>query len=176
MIKLKELIMEIPDITKSDTTVKADDKPLKSLNIKDVKGNLAIIRQSIPGSWIEEGFTLIYFMDSEESAKMMMQGKLPYLMVPQGTFMSGGSPVHDVWKKKFQKPGHEHILGLVQAHSDENRIYLNMLSVRPGYRRNSIASKMVGLLKSYFPKAKISHSSATDDGTAFLNSTGDLKK
>lgn len=168
--------MEIPDITKSGKTLSANNQPLKNLKVEDVKGNIVIIRQSVPNSFVQEGFTLVYFMDSDESAQEMVKGKLPYLMVPTGTFMSGGSPIHDVWKKRFQKPGHEHILGLLQAHSDEKNIFINMASVRPGYRRNSIASKMLDLLKKQYPNAKLKHSSPTDDGTSFIKARGDFNK
>ena len=52
----------------------------------------------------------------------------------------------------------------------EETIFINMISVRPKYQKNSIARKMVDMARKNFPNAKITHSSATPAGEKFNNS------
>jgi hypothetical protein len=136
-----------------------------------MRENIVIIRQpegSNPHPLIGVGSTWVYFMDSPKSAKLMKQGKIPYLMVPVGTGFHGGNPITDVWTKRFQKPGTEHILGLLQGHSDEKSIYIDMMSVRTAWRRNRINSLMIDALRSCYPKAKLEYSSPTQAGEKFI--------
>ena len=109
-------------------------------------------------------------MDSEESAQKMKAGEIPMLMVPQGTFSSGGSPISDVWSKRFAKKGTEHILGILEGTSNEDEIYINMMTVRPKYKRNTINTKMIQFLQKHFPNAKLSFSSPTEQGKKFISS------
>ena len=165
-------IMEMPQISRHGKKVVAGDEPLKGQNVEKVVGNIVVIRQETSGGFIPEGWTLVYFMDSEESAEAMKSGKVPYLLVPVGTFHSGGSPITDIWKKRFQKPGHEHILGVMQGHSDNENIFIDMLTVRPGFQRNHIAKLIMDRLQKTFPDAKITTSSRTDKGAAFCKGYG----
>ena len=165
-------IVEMPQISKKGTKVMAGDEPLKGQTVEKVIGNVVVIRQGTGGGFIPEGWTLVYFMDSEEAAEAMKKGEIPYLMVPTGTFHSGGSPITDIWKRRFQKPGHEHILGVLQGHSDTESIFVDMLTVRPGYQRNHIAKLMVDRLRKTFLDAKITTSSRTDKGEKFAKGYG----
>lgn len=165
-------VTESPMMTKKGETALAGDKPLKDQAVEEVTGNIVVIRQGKGGGFLAEGFTLVYFMDSDESAQAMKQGQIPYLMVPRGTFMGGGSPITDIWLKKFQKPGTHHILGVIEGHSDEETIFIDMVTVRPGWKRNHIAKLMMDRLKKTFPEAKLSTSTQTDDGQKLFQSYG----
>jgi hypothetical protein len=165
---VNKILNESPMISFIDNEVKADDKQLKKLPFVEVSENLVIIRQKDSGGFIPEGWTLVYFMDSPQAAEQMKQGQMSYLIFPRGTFYSGGSPITDVWKKKFQQQGHEHILGLIEGHSNNEEIYIDMMSVRKQYRRHSINTKMIEALKDLFPKAKVSFSSPTKEGSKFI--------
>ncbi len=162
-------LSEMATMSKQGKEAYANDTSLKNAKVEDVKGNMVMFRVPTDGIFAE-GYTLVYFMDSDESAKAIAEGKIPYLMIPRGSFHSGGNPITDVWKKKYQQPGTEHILGLLEGNSKDELIFLDMLSVRPGWRRNSIAKKMLELVKERFPKAKITTSSRTEDGSKFLKS------
>lgn len=159
-----------PDIDLVNKTVQANNIPLKNLDLNDIKKNIVMFRESNPNSFFGEGYTLVYFMNSEESAMDMKNNKIPYLMVPRGSFNSGGSPVTDIWKKKFQKPGTEHILGVLEGYSNENEIYIDMLTVRPKYQKNTIAKKMLDFVRHSYPNAIIKHSSPTQLGDKFNKS------
>ena len=156
-------INEMPQMSLKGKQAMAGDAPLKGMDVENVRGNVVFMRNDKPGFMVE-GFSLVYFMDSEESAQAMKEGKLPYLMIPRGTFHSGGSPITDVWKKKFQRPGTEHILGLIEANTSPEMIYIDMISVRPGWQRNHVAKLMIDILKRQFPQAKMETSSRTDKG------------
>jgi len=166
MAYINKPVMEMAQISKHDKTVMANDKLLRDMDVEEVRGNIVFIR-SESGGFVNPGFTILYFMDSDESAKMMAEGKIPYLMVPQGSFYSGGNPITDIWKKKYQKPGTEHILGVLEGNSNSENIFINMLTVRPGYQRNKIGTMLLKTVKNHFPDAKISTSSATPAGEKF---------
>jgi hypothetical protein len=165
-------ITESPLMTKKGTKALAGDEPLKGQSVEKVIGNIVVIRQPSSGGFFAEGWTLVYFMDSEEAAEAMADGKIPYLMVPRATFKFGGSPITDIWKKKFQRPGTEHILGVVEGHSDENTIFIDMVTVRPGWKRNHIAKLMMDRLKKTFPNAKLTTSTQTHHGQKLFKSYG----
>lgn len=160
-------ISEMADILLKNKTVLADDKPLKSLKVVDVSDNIVFIRQPTP-SFFAEGYTLVYFMDSTESAQKLSKGEIPYLMFPKGNFYSGGSPITDVWKKKYQQPGHEHVLGMLEGNSMPDEIFIDYMSVRAPYRRNRINSLMIDIIKESFPDANVTFSDATTDGKKFI--------
>jgi hypothetical protein len=166
-----DTLNEMPQMSLKDKTAFAGDTELKKADVDKVMGNIVVFRMD-KGGFFAPGYTLVYFMDSDESATAMKEGKLPYLMVPRGAFHSGGNPITDVWKKKYQKPGTEHILGLIEGNSSEEGIYVDMISVRPGWKRNSIASKMLQAIKKLYPQAKVGTSGKTDDGEKFFKSQG----
>lgn len=170
MIKLKEILSEMPDLTLKNKTAFVNDSPLKNLKVEDIENNIVVFRQDKENSFFPFGLTFVYFMDTEESAKLMAQGKIPFLRIPVGTFNSGGSPITDVWKKKFQKPGTEHILGLIEGITTEEKIFIDMISVRPGWQRNKIATLMYNKLKKDFPNAKLTTSDTTDKGEKWKKS------
>lgn len=161
-------IQEMPQMTLKGKKAYADDVPLKTMPVEKVKENIVVFRNPHESFIGPAGVSYVYFMDSKESASDMADNKIPMLMIPRGTFYSGGSPITDVWKKRFQKPGTEHILGLIEGISNDDIIYIDMISVRPGWQRNRIASLMMDMLKDMFPNAKVQTSSTTDKGEKFF--------
>lgn len=182
------LVEDMPDITKGDEgRIETPSGLLRDLSYDQVKENIVMLRQAKDGGFITKGTTFVYFMDTPENAKKMEEGKIPYLIVPEGTFSRGGNPISDVWSDEFAKPGTEHILGLIQGYSDEENISLEMASVRHDpergtdnpklddpdvneYRRNQIAKNMVRAITERFPNAKITHSSTTNQGAKLMKS------
>lgn len=168
---LNKLLLEMPQMTLApNKQVMAGDKPLEETPYLEVKENIVVLREHREGGFIPFGYTLVYFMDTPEAAEQLKQGMIPYLIVPKGSFYSGGNPITDVWKKKFQQKGQEHILGLIEANTTEQEIYVDMMSVRKDYRRNTINAKMIQALKEMFPSAQVKFSSPTDDGRKFIKS------
>lgn len=163
------LLNEMPQISLQGKTVLADDQPLKQVDVDQLTNNIVIFR--IPEDqqhFYKPGTTWVYFLDSEEAAQKMREGQIDMLVVPQGTSYSGGDPINDVWKKKFAKQGTEHILGFIQGFTNEDLINIQMMTVRPKYKRNTINTKMVQFLQKEFPNAKLSFEAPTPQGQKFI--------
>ncbi len=167
-------LFEMPNITRQGKTVMSDNSLLKFAKLDEVMPNILFFRTPAPppGSFslFAEGYSLVYFMDSEQSAQDMKDGKIPYKIIPRGTFYSGGSPITDVWKKKFHEPGQEHILGLIEGNTMPDRIYIDMMAVRPEYRRSKINTFMIEAMQRDYPSARVDYSNPTDQGKKFIKS------
>lgn len=161
------LLSEMPVISLQGKTVLADDKPLKEVDVDNIKNNIVFFRES--RAWIAEGSTWVYFLDSEEAAQKMKSGNIEQLVIPQGSYRSGGNPITDVWKKKHAKDGTEHILGILEGNTTEDEIYINMMTVRPKYKKNTITTKMIQFLQKIYPNAKLFFSDATPEGKEFIS-------
>lgn len=176
--QLKSLLVEMPQIAKQGKSVTADGQSLKDVPLDFVRGNIVVFRQPTE-SMFPAGFTLVYFMDSDESAQAMKEGKLPYKLVPDRSVSQAftSSPITDVWKKANDK-GQGGILGMLQGVTDDKEIYVDKMTVRPGFKRQSMTTKMVDTLKRRFPRAAVNFSSPTDEGSKFIKAyTGnDWKK
>ncbi|MFN9906950.1 MAG: hypothetical protein ACK56F_12655, partial [bacterium] len=101
------MLNEMPKISLIGKAVLADDKPLKELDVADLKDNIVVFRQPKKTMLLPEGFTFVYFMDSKESADEMKEGKIPFLRVQVPNLASGfgggrSSPINDVWKPKMR--------------------------------------------------------------------------
>jgi hypothetical protein len=167
--RLASLLLEMPVILKSGKKVYADDKLLREVPLEYVRGNIVVFR-SPKETFFPAGFTLVYFMDSEESAKAMAAGKLPYKVVqdrPRNAWNM--SPITDVWKKKYDE-GQQHILGVAQGITNEKEVYVDKLTVRPGYKRASISRKLIDVFKEHYPNAVVNFSGPTKQGAAFVKS------
>lgn len=162
-------LLEMAVISKKGKKVYADDNLLKNVPLESVEGNIVTFRMAEAGLF-PAGFTLAYFMDSDESAKLMTTGKLPYKFVPERPrFSFTAAPIHDVWKKKADK-GQEAILGMVQGITNDDEIYVDKMTVRPGYRRNSITRRLIDALKKKHPNAAVNFSGPTKEGASFVKS------
>lgn len=158
----------MPVINRRGKVVYADDQALKSLSLEAVRGNIVIIRQPEGNFMFPAGFTLVYFMDSDASAQAMKEGKLAYKLVPdRARFSFDSSPITDVWKGRADKEN-KAILGMVQGFSNEQEIYVDKMTIRPGYKRASIMRKLVDALQAHFPDAKVNFSGPTKEGDKFI--------
>jgi hypothetical protein len=197
-MKFKEwLLNEIPVISiGTNKSVLADDQPLKELDVDAIQNNLVVFRVPPPEegkvSFFADGKTWVYFLDSEKSAQEMKEQKIPMLMVPQGTIHSGGSPITDIWKRRFFKKGSDEpremriggrtkviegtdkILGVIEGTTNDEVIYIDMMTVRPPFKRNTINTKMIQALRQDFPKAKIEFSRPTPQGQKFIDKSSSL--
>jgi len=172
MIKLADIVNEIlnemPVISRKGKSVYGDDKKLKDLSVQDVKGNIITFIADKPGFMWHKGLFLSYFMDSDQSAQDMKNDKIPYIFVhdrPRLSFHM--APIRDVWKWN-KEPGQEHILGIAQGTLNEKEIYVDKLTVRPGYKRNTISTKLLINLQNNHPKLPMNFSGPTKDGFNFI--------
>jgi hypothetical protein len=173
MIKLKtileEVLNEMPLITRQGKELYGDDKPLKDLKIQDVSENIVTIVADKDGIFWRKGFFLAYFMDSPESVQAIKNQKIDYLIIhDRPIYNFSFSPITAVWNKNT--PQQKHILGMLQGWimDDKKEIYVDKASVRPGFKRNSIATKLLKTLESNHPGYIINFSGPTKNGAAFI--------
>lgn len=156
---------------------------LRDLPLEAVDDNLLMWHNEKDTFFFSAGFTMVWFFRSEESAKAAVQtkGYCPPMFadfVNMSDRFSGRSPIKDIWSKRRGSKEHStldaEVVGALRAQVDEESIYIDMVSVRPGWKRNSIASKMVEALKARWAGKKVDHSDTTSDGHKFLKATGNL--
>lgn len=170
-MSLQKILLEVPQMRydPKQKVVVADKEKLRDLKVEDVMENIVIIRQPKDSLVLPEGFTLVYFMDSPENARLMGQGKFDYIIIPQGTPMGTGreTPFEKAFKQKG-KEGLEHIMGFIQGYTDENEIFVDFMRVRHKLKRNTINTKMIRALEREFPNAEVKFSKPTDQGEKFI--------
>ena len=168
-MSLTRILKETPQISLKGKIAYADKHKLKDLETEKVSKNIVILRQPEDSFMLPKGFTLVYFMDTEENARKMGNGEFPYIIIPQGSSMFGReTPFQKAFKQN--KDGIEHILGFIQGYTDEDTIFVDFMRVRHKYKRNSINTKMIKALEHDFPNAKVTFSKPTDQGKEFIKS------
>lgn len=156
-----------PLISKDQKKVYANGIPLKSLE-GDILTKNAIFKKlpSDPNSFINfpENSYYIFVFDTEESAQMADQNKLVVTLFPMG---GAGrlDPFKNYWK--HEKTGHLISAIWFRIAPEEKKVYIEMMSVRPGYRRNSLNNKMIYLIKKEFDCDKVDFGELTTMGAKF---------
>lgn len=176
-MKLQSLT-EMPDFKRQGKSVTSDQGKLKELQLDAVMSNMVIFYTKDGNFLWPAGKWMTYFMDTEDAAQRMKKGEYDYLMFVPGSMSmrwNGYAMLKDVWKKSRQAKGTEHIIGIADGHYDQEKqeIYLDNISVRPGWGRNTVGQKIMQAVKSNF-NGKLTHSPTTDQGHKFLKKTGDL--
>ena len=111
---------------------------------------------------------MIWFLDDDKYKKYFINGEedLIYFPLFRGIGNFNSSPISDLWRKNT--PIQKHIIGAIRAIANEELIYIDMMSVRPGYKRNGINHHMIITLMKMFPKAQLKFSKPTDEGKSFI--------
>jgi len=168
-MKFKEYynLKEMATITKHGKNVLADGQPLKQLPLESIHNNIVIFRKRVDDWDYDAGFTLVYFMDSNQSAQDMKNGKIKHKPFSQFRDSSDNGPFDKNWSDR-NDVGQKNILGMIQGYTDKSSIFVDFMTVRPGYKRNSITSKMLQVLMARYPNANLTFSSPTDEGKMFI--------
>jgi N-acetylglutamate synthase-like GNAT family acetyltransferase len=180
------LLEYVPDFEHGGGKVSSPQGQLKDLSVEQVAPNIVIFHDPNGNFLKSAGWTMVYFMDSEQAARDMKDSKIDYPMFIPGSLdmqFSGYSMLDAIWKKgkaprgetpenRRSRESKRHVVGALEAYVTPDGIYVDYLSVRPGWRRNTIATKMMQALKNEFPDREMTHSKATDQGAKFLKATG----
>jgi hypothetical protein len=173
MLNFQDFLTEMAQIKKVGSKVYADDKLLKTMKDEDLGSNMLFFMEK-QGNWfMQKGKFYLYFVDSPEWIEKLQKGEYDFLFFPIRTSfnMFNVAPITDVWKKKFQKNtrGAEHVLGIVEGFADEEKkkVYIEMMSVRPAFKRNKINTMMLDALKGPFHDYEWYFEDVTDDGYMF---------
>lgn len=167
-MNLLDILFERPKIDLIGKKAYANDKPLRDLTLEEISGNIVLYREDKGNFIVPEGLTMVYFMDSEESAQKMASGELPMLMLPLAA-MRGMYHQMTPFQKALRGKKDKHILGFIQGFTDEDAIYVSFMKVRTGYRRNTINSKMMKVLKDKYPNAEVIFEDPTKLGNKFID-------
>lgn len=132
-----------------------------------VSDNIVVLhhKEGIP-LIIRPGWTMAYFMKDKSSADAVRDGSLDYLMFPfarRTFFMSSEEPsITRIWRKAPKE-----YLAAIEA-TVKSEIYVDMLSVRPGYRNNHVATLLMDAIRENWPDLKVRTSHRTPNGEAFF--------
>lgn len=172
-LSFQDFVNEMAQITKKGSKVYADDQLLKNLKHKDLGDNMLFFLEK-QGNWfMNKGKFYLYFVDSPEWIEKLQKGEYDFLFFPIRTSFNlfNVAPITDVWKKKFQKHsrGSEHVLGIVegQIYENEKKIYIEMMSVKPSFKRNRINTIMLNELREVYGDYEWYFEDVTDDGYLF---------
>lgn len=176
-------LLEMPDFSRQGTKVKdSGGRQLRDLSVDEVEANIGFMHLPEGTFFTAPGFTMAWFFDTEEAARAAgsTPGYCPPLFqdyVNVSDRFSGRSPIKGIWNKR--KGPHSaldaSVVGAIRAYIDDSTIYLDMISVRPGWKRNSVAAKLTAALKNHWPGRALEHSETTSDGHRFLKATGNLQ-
>ena len=154
--------------------------PLKALSLDAVDKNITVFFNSKQNIMFPAGKVLAYFHD-EEWLPLYNEGKAGILMFnPMRGSLSqyGTSPITDIWKKSYNKrvENSEMIWACIEGQIVNGYLVIQMMSTRPGYKRNSINKKMLDAIKRDH-KEPILWDEPTEDGMKFIkNYSGDDAK
>ena len=165
-----ESLKEFPEISKQGNKLLANGTSLKDWKADDVSENLCIYLEKQGNLMFSKGTFYAWFLDSKENAEKFSKGEIGYLFFPPPIkYNFRAAPISNLWKKKAQGEGTEHILAVCKGYLDEELIYIDKLSVRPGYKKNSIATKILDILRKDYPDKKVEISGVTKEGSKFLS-------
>lgn len=173
-IRTFQQLNEMAEISLKGRKALADGAPLKGMKLEQIDDNMLIMVETRENPFVPVGKFWLYFVDSPSVIPKMKSGEHGMLIFPvKGMFNAFTvSPIDDVWTKKYQKniKGSEHIIGMIEGwvSPKRDRAIVQMLSVRPKFKHNRIASFMIDALKDAWPQAEFEFEDPTDDGYLFI--------
>lgn len=133
----------------------------------------------------------IWIYDDEKAVEKLNSGEWDYMFFPhmgKGSMFSPNyiPPLLIVWNKPFAKKykGSDKLIGIAHGwiNQAENKLYIEMMTVRKDKRRQGYNSRMMRILRNYFkvPKENVIFNEPTKDGKLFeksgkYNDGGEIK-
>lgn len=149
--------------------------PLKALSLDAVDNNITVFFNEKQNILFPAGKILAYFhqdgwldlYDKGEAGILMfnpMRGSI-------SQFGRGGSPISDIWKKSYTKKieNSDMIWACIEGQIIDGYLLIQMMSTRPGYKRNSINKKMLDAIRKDH-KEPLLWDEPTEDGMKFIKS------
>jgi len=171
--KFNEFINEMATFTKVGKHLVSDSGlPLKALQTKDLDQNITYFYNKDANIIWPAGKFLVYFHQDGWN-KLYDEGKAGILIFnPARGHISqfGSSPIKDIWKKSYTNKieNSDMIYGVLEGVVEKGYAYIEMMSVRAGYKRNSINRRMVETIEKQRPNDKIVWDEPTEDGLKFI--------
>lgn len=163
---------EMAMITRKGKKVYVDDKKLlKDTTIEELDLNIAIIYMEKETFFTPPGKFWLYFTTDPKWSEDYKEGKSDILMFPiRRRFDFQSSPITDVWKKKHTKDlrNVDFIVGIVEGVIEKDKAYIEMMSTRAGYKRNTINKKLLDAIKEWKPELSFIWEDPTVVGLEFI--------
>lgn len=163
-------------ITRRGKKAYADDRPLRDMNAKELDENLVFYLSKTDNLFAYKGKFWLWFVDAPGYAAKLNAGEYDLLTFPilHRSNMFNVSPINDVWKRSRKRLGSEHVIGIVEGFYDEDKktIRIEMMSVRPTFKRNRVNTLMIDAIVDALPGAELLFEDPTDDGYVFMKSYG----
>jgi len=150
--KYSDHINEMADISRKGKKVFVDDKLMKELDYEVLEDNSVFFYNDKDNFMYSGGKFWLYIVSDTKWVKDYEKGESDMLMFPIRTRMNAFrvAPITDVWKKTHTKntKNADLIIGIIEGFHDQKtgNLYIEMMSVRPAYKRNSLNAKMMDLL------------------------------
>lgn len=169
MIKLKNLLTEMPVITKKGEKVYAGDKPLSKIDLKTIEPNMSAWLVKDGNFLFPPGQLIVWFHKTEDWWDKINSGEYDLVLFPPPRrYDFTASPITDVWKKNKKTRGKEEVIGLLYAKEISKGIVIQMMSVRGGYRNNKVNSLMIKYVQSMAPNKPLIFKDPTKMGWKFI--------
>jgi hypothetical protein len=145
--------------------------PLKAISLDAVDKNITVFFNSKQNIMFPAGKILAYFHD-EKWIDLYDKGEAGILMFnpARGSISQyGAAPITDIWKKSYNKriENSEMIWACIEAQIHKGHCIVQMMSTRPGYKRNSINKKMLDSITNDHEEPLV-WDSPTEDGMKFI--------
>lgn len=188
MSKLREIVNRIVN----EELVKLNEMPsLKRIGKKVVDASTGVELKKISNSSIENenlvfyvadkatfmfdaGWFMMWMYTEPNATDSINKGESDMLLFPPKISFTA-SPIDDIWKKKKYLKNVESVIGATQGWIDNEKkeVFIMMISVRPGWRRNGVSSHIMKGLHNLYPSYKFITSKQTANGKAFFASVTD---
>lgn len=164
-----------PQIIRKKDTLTANDRLLRELTLDDLSENLALLKMPEPveGRFfnVPPGEYYLFFLDEPQRVKTIAD-RFP-MFPPFGfsAFRLGfrSSPIKDIWKKGRNSDG---MIGIVRFYVRDEFVFIDMMSVKPGYKHNHVNTFMMRAIQDQFPNKELCFSDPTEPGKKFIQKFG----
>jgi len=161
------------EMAKRGMMVADSKKKIEDMSLKEADDYMGIWHNEKATFMFPKDMIYIWFYDSKEGIqKLFKKNEYDPMLFPPGYWGQRTPPLMQVWTKGYAKKvkGAEHVIGVIQGHLEDGNLYIDMMTVRPTYRRNKINSLMVRNLKEEFKPKKVIFVNTTKMGKSFEGS------
>jgi hypothetical protein len=164
---------EMAQITRKGKNVYADGKPLRDATIKELEPNMGLVYFEKSNVLYGAGKFFLYLVTDPAWNEGFNTGETDMLTFPRRFRhnMFDVAPIKDVWKKSWMKKykNSDMVIGIVEGTVGENKLFVEMMSVRPGYKMNSANTKLIDTIVDWKPDLQLTWVDPTEDGLEFIH-------
>lgn len=166
-MKFLKLFNEMANIHKNRNKLTINGIPLNKVSIEELNNNIIYYRVDKEIILKPIGFTMVWFIKDDETVEKIINNYDLLLFFPnRPVFDFNSNPINDIWKKNNNTQ--KGIIGALEAITNDDYIFINMMSVRNGYMKNGINRFMIQTLTEKFPNALLKFSIPTKQGKEFI--------